>query len=302
MRILLTGASGLFGCNFIHRCAPEHQIVAFVRSKSINFPNVQIVKADIGAYDFLRSDIGQIDVIVHAAGLTSVDECQKNPTKAFYDNADCMSNLLEFSKNRKIKFVHLSTDHLFDGAESFYLEEHPLCPLNIYAESKMKAESFVLQNAYGPLVLRTNFYGWGHHNRSSFSDWIINSLSAGKKINLYDDIFVTPLYIKTMIETIMKLVSGKVEGVTNLVSPSRVSKYDFGMTLAEIFNFDRSLINRSQYPLGKAGIPRPKDMSLSSKKLEKILGYKLPSYIEDLKELKRDEEEGVAAAIGRMVE
>ncbi|MCZ7635908.1 MAG: sugar nucleotide-binding protein [Verrucomicrobia bacterium] len=82
----------------------------------------------------------------------------------------------------------ISTDHLFAGTRSGYREDDAPEPLNEYARSKLLAEEWVQQAHPQPLILRTNFFGWGHAYRQSFSDWVIQALRAGQPVTMFDDV------------------------------------------------------------------------------------------------------------------
>src|SRR5205823_2508498 len=119
------------------------------------------------------------DVVVHAAGLTNVDRCEQYPVLSRRANAEIARNVAIAVAHSRAKLVHISSDHLFSGERSFYREDDPTQPLNEYGRSKVAAEEWVLQACPSALVIRTNFFGWGHCLRQSFSDWIIINLRAG---------------------------------------------------------------------------------------------------------------------------
>ena len=59
-----------------------------------------------------------------------------------------------------------------------------------------------------------------------------------------------------------------------MVSDDKISKYDFGKILSNIFNEDQNFIIKSKISENKKLIKRPKDMTLSNKKLKNKIGYK----------------------------
>ena len=67
------------------------------------------------------------------------------------------------------------------------------------------------------------------------------------------------------------LIKDKIKGIINIVSDERVSKYDFGVLVAEIFGLNKNLIEKGSIENNVSLVKRPKDMSLSSYKIKNIL-------------------------------
>ena len=118
-------------------------------------------------------------LVVHAAGMTNVDECEKDPSTANLINGVLPGNVAKVSYELGIKFVYISTDQLFDGTKSFYGEEEDTNPVNEYGSSKALGEKLVLKYNPEALIARCNFFGWGPSYKRSFSDFIFDNLSNG---------------------------------------------------------------------------------------------------------------------------
>ena len=73
-----------------------------------------------------------------------------------------------------------------------------------------------------------------------------------------------------MIKVLSKLIRLNTKGIYNVCGNERISKYQFGLKMAKIFNFDKNLIIESE--LMQKKIIRPLDMSLSNKKIKNIFG------------------------------
>ena len=190
-------------------------------------------------------------------------------------------NLAKIAFEQNIRFFHISTDHLFDGKSEYYDETSVCHPLNEYARTKYEAEKKVLLVNPGALVLRVNFFGHGAGIKVSFSDWVIENLSAGKEIYAYEDVYITPLLIDALAEIILKLVSIKVEGILNVVSDEKVSKYKLAQIIADCFGLDRDLIIKIKYDDSSSKVVRPLDMSLSNAKLKKLLGKRVKTTLQN---------------------
>ncbi|NBP06440.1 MAG: SDR family NAD(P)-dependent oxidoreductase, partial [Bacteroidetes bacterium] len=129
--------------------------------------------------------------------------------------------------------MHISTDHLFSGDNALVDESFPVSPINIYGLTKAEAELRVLEENPEALVIRTNFYGWGTSYRQSFSDFIIRTLRAGRKLELFEDVFFTPILAEVVAQTICDLMAKNAKGIFNIVGSQRLSKFDFGLRVAK---------------------------------------------------------------------
>ena len=217
----------------------------------------------------------KIDTIINCSGLTSVEECEKNKIMACELNTLLPSQIARVSNQLNISFVHISTDHLFDGNKYFYEENHITNPLNTYGSTKENGEVCVLRENPKSLIIRTNFFGNGPDYKNSFSDTIIKSLKDGRRIKLFTDVFYTPIIINELSKVVLKLIEGNSSGIFNVSSNERISKYDFGIMIAKNFKFAKNLIIRDKLVRRKDLVKRPLDMSLSNKKVVKTTGIKI---------------------------
>ena len=217
----------------------------------------------------------KIKVVINCVGLTNVEKCQNDLDNANFLNSRVPQILAKVCESLKIKFVHISTDHLFDGKKSFYDELEIPNPLNIYAKSKYIGEKNVINSNKESLIIRTNFFGEGPNYKPSFSDTIISSLKDKKHISLFTDVFYTPIHIRELARTCEILIKEKQKGIFNVVSKERISKYDFGIMIAKKLNFSEELILQCKISDRDDLKKRPKDMSLSNKKIHSILNQNI---------------------------
>jgi dTDP-4-dehydrorhamnose reductase len=240
------------------------------------------------------------DLVIHTVALTDVDRCEREPDLAHHINARLAYNVAQACGRLGIKLVHISTDHLFDGKKAFCTELDAVCPVNIYGKTKALAEDLVLGACPEALVVRTNFYGWGPSYRSSFSDCIYKSLRAHQKINLFNDIYFSPIIVDELVNSVLELINHKTSGVFNVVGADRLSKYEFGLSLAKVFNFDQMLIDPIITTEREVRVLRPKDMSLSNYKLKKLLNQQFESVSKHLYRLRKQQENGLSAELAKL--
>ena len=286
-RILITGGSGLLGLNWALCDRKSYEVVLALHNRDVSLSNTTSVKASFNSLCNIKRCIEEIkpDIIVHAAGITSVENCEKNPAAALIVNTDLASNISIACSDLNVRLVHISTDHLFSGDYSMATENTPLFPLNVYAATKAEAEVRVLENSPGALVIRTNFFGWGPSYRPSFSDFIINALREGKEVTLFEDVFYTPILAERLIQNIHELLKKDARGIFNIVADERVSKYQFGMAVAEHFDLDTTLIKKGKMKDRLSHVKRPFDMSLSNSKACSLIGHKLGNIDQHIRRL-----------------
>jgi dTDP-4-dehydrorhamnose reductase len=286
--VLVTGSSGLLGLNILLQELPLYTFLGVSHKRQLSLPDVQLTEIDLGNLQSIEEvlKINAPKVVIHTAGMTDVDSCSQDPNAANFANGILPGNLAKVCRDLGIKFVHISTDHLFDGTESFVSEEASPRPLNAYGYSKALGEDAVLKNNKEALIVRCNFFTWGPSYRLSFSDFIFNNLSSGQMIPLADDIYYTPALAQNLIDTIFALLEKDAVGIFNVVGSERLTKYDFGMKMAEAFSYSSDFINKVSWSSLRAKAPRPADMSLSDIKLRNFIGHDLGTSIENIYALK----------------
>jgi len=288
-KVLITGGSGLLAVNWALSIRDNYAITLLLHHKKISLSGVDIDVASLDSLDKCSTVLAKHkpDIVVHTAGLTNIEECESNPDLAQEVNVDLAKHIAIACSDQGIKLVHISTDHLFSGNLELATEESVTNPVNIYGETKLLGEQQVLENHKNALIVRTNFFCWGAKYRQSFSDVILNKLKNNKKSNLFSDVYFTPILVDELVKKTHQLIDSNAIGIFNIVGSERMSKYEFGIKLAKHFNFDSGLINKISINARSSLVKRPKDMSLSNKKLCQVLNCEVASFDEQLQTLKK---------------
>ena len=292
-KVFITGISGLLGLNLALQLRERYQVSGCYYAHPIALDGIRAMRSDLTSFETVNGEMVngvmrqiQPDVVIHTVGLTSVEGCEADPDLAHRLNVESAHYVAKVANTLGARLVHISTDHLYDGASPWQREEDTPCPLNTYARTKLQAEEAVLQACPDALVLRTNFYGWGTSVRTSFSDWILKSLEQGRELTMFSDVFFTPILINDLAHLILQLVDRDATGIFNVAGRERLSKYDFALKLAEVFNRPQNKICATTVKEFPFKARRPEDMSLSSKKAEDYLGAGMPATGDGLKRLK----------------
>ena len=290
--IVFAGGTSLLAQCWIRDENPNYNFILGIHNRKPDHKKCKTYVFDYDDTSKLYSQLKSLktDVLINCIGFTSVEECEKNKEKAFQSNAILAKEISKVCKELSVKMVHISTDHLFNGTSAFADEKTPLDPVNNYAESKGEGENFILDENPDAIIIRTNFFGWGPNYRRSFSDKIIKCLENNETINLFRDVFFTPVSVKTLRDNIYNLIKKNAKGIFNVCSNERITKYQFGLMLSKAFGYSTQLIN----PVSIEDIPnltaRPKDMSLSNHKVCSYLGNIMPSIEKQIYELKREKD------------
>jgi dTDP-4-dehydrorhamnose reductase len=302
IRTLITGGSGLLALNWASALRDKYSITLGLHQQQVSLTGVSAVRLNLESLDRLikQFEVLQPQIVIHAAGLTSVEKCESDPILARQLNVLLAINMAKVCAIFKVPFAHISTDHLFSGHNAFSDEDLPISPINIYGSTKAEAELRVLEENPDALVIRTNFYGWGTSYRQSFSDFIIRTLRAEKELELFDDVFYTPIVAEALAQTTHDLIALKAGGIFNIVGGQRLSKFDFGLKLAKEFDLNKALIKATQISKQSSLVKRPLDMSLSNKKAVGLLGRDLGTIDDHLSRLRQQEENGMAMELGKL--
>ncbi|MGL1930811.1 MAG: SDR family oxidoreductase [Desulfotalea sp.] len=292
--IFITGGSGLLGLSWSLAKRDSCRVNLGLHERCISPIGVKTWQINLKSVDDIARVFDSVrpEIVIHTAGLTNVEKCEDEPELAHLVNAIYPENVAKCCSKLDIPLVHISTDHLFSGEELFVTENQLVAPLNVYGQTKAEAEKRVLEAFSKALVIRANFYGWGPSYRHSFSDVIIHALRSGRELNLFKDVFFTPILIETLVSVVHELINHKAHGIYNVVGDERISKYSYGMKIAQQFSLDDTLIKQGLLKDQSSLVKRPFEMSLSNQKTCSLLGRKLGDVDKDLKKLHQQEING----------
>lgn len=293
-KVLITGGSGLLGINWGLAIKDSYNVVLGLHNKSVKLQGIETIRIDVESIKNFRKVVDSLspNIIIHTVGMTSVEQCEDAPDIASYLNCTLAENVATVCSEKNIKLIHISTDHLYSGCYMNLTEKDLTQPINVYGKTKLMGEVMVSEIYPKALIVRTNFFGWGGPYKQSFSDWIIFNLREGSKLNLFDDVFFTPILIDKLASVSMNFIDSNVEGIVNIVGDERISKYDFCSKIADQFNLPNYLFVRDKIVNSKRLALRPHDMSLSNKYAQSLYGSGLGNVDDFIAELNSQEKNG----------
>ena len=147
-------------------------------------------------------------------------------------------------------------------------------------------EDFVKNILDDYIIIRTNFYGF-HSEENFLFNWVLKNLKNKQPIIGFSDVMFNPLEIRNLINMIYELMNKDFMGIIHLASNEVISKYEFGLKIANIFNLDPQLVIKDSIKNFESTAKRPMNTSLSNNKSKKILKTKTCSLDYSLKKIKK---------------
>ncbi len=298
MKLLLTGASGLLGGNCFARfaCNPNVQLFATHHDTSFVIPQRFTNGQDAFTLDLTDETAVwniistlQPDLIIHTAAYTETAFCEWNRKEAKALNIDATKTLATLSEMFNARFIFISTDLVFDGTKGNYDEHDAPNPLSYYAETKFEAELQIKNLVGNHVILRSPLLlGSSPRGMRSVNERLVKDFEAGKTVRLFVDEFRTPIFADVLARVIEEFAIGTLSEVTGLFHSGgieRLSRESLGRKITARWNINPSLIESIASDEVLSHPPRPKDVSLNSKKLHSVLPFTLPTLEESLNAL-----------------
>ena len=273
--ILVTGASGQLG------------------------NEIKVVSKNFYGYDFIFTDIDTLNVadvekvrafilknkpdwIINCAAYNLVDNAESEYDKALMINGTAVRNIAEVIRGSECKFIHFSSDYVFDGKSNVpYKETSEPNPQTAYGRSKLAGEKYALIH-HGSMIIRTSWlYSTFRHN---FVKTIIKNASEKRSLNVVFDQTGTPTYAADLAETVVNLISGVIRnqiafnaGIYHYSNEGVCSWYDFAVEIVKETGLDCKI-----YPVLSKEYPtvaqRPFYTVLDKKKIKENYNINIPHW------------------------
>ncbi|WP_353686674.1 dTDP-4-dehydrorhamnose reductase [Thermodesulfovibrio sp. 3462-1] len=260
MRYLITGAKGQLATEFIKHFQ-QQSVEYFAFSKE---------ELDITNFDTVYKTLKEIkpDVVINCAAYNLVDNAEKEPEKAYSINAVGPYNLALASKEIKAKFIHYSTDYVFDGTkEGLYTEEDTPNPLNEYGKSKLLGENLAKINE-NSLIFRVSWiYGEGKQN---FLYKLLSWAKDNEVLKVAINEFSVPTSTSFIVDKTLKAINKELRGLYHLVPNGYASRYEWAKLILKNYGIKKIIIPVSKETFNLVA-KRPSFSVLDSDKIQKGL-------------------------------
>jgi dTDP-4-dehydrorhamnose reductase len=218
----------------------------------------------------------QPSAVVHCAAWIDPDKCETDPVGCFRVNVVGTMNVLAACREVGARMVYVSTQLVFDGEKRTpYVEDDPVGPLQQYGLSHYCAEQYV-RGYENHLIVRTSLCHGRKRNgeRYGFIYWVLDSLFAGKTIEVVDAFWTTPVDVQDLGHCLRVLLDRNATGTYHYGGQQYLSRYDYAVAAARRAGLDPAMIR----PIGVESLMkkwiarRPLFAGLDSSRVEREFG------------------------------
>lgn len=288
---LVTGARGFLGTNAGVFMRNRARMVGQARTAEASTLYESIHGLDLRESASVGALVRAInpDVILNTAAISGHETSANDPEQAYAVNVVATQEIARAASDIGARMVHISTDAIFAGTTGNYAEDDEPAPFSYYGETKLAGEEAVRSTVEDHLVVRTNFFGWSETGRKSVLEFFVNSLRDGQNVRGYPDFIVTSIYVQALLDAIWRLGEIGAIGTLHVASSDALSKYDYGIEVAQRFGLDTDLIARRGPDADAHAASRSRDLSLDTSRAAAILETPMQTQAEGIRQAYDDE-------------
>lgn len=245
-KIVVTGANGQLA-----KCLKD--VVDLRKNDEFQFLFFDRTNLDISNQSLVESFFfaNQVDFVVNCAAYTAVDLAETEVEQAFKINSDGVKYLAEQTNEQGAKFIHISTDYVFDGnANRPYQTTDEPNPMNVYGKSKWEGEKWALSLNPKSFVIRTSwvFSSYG----KNFYTTMKKLMAERDELNVVSDQIGKPTHAMDLAKYIYNLIESDANnfGIHHFSGPDQMSWFEFAQKIAKENGFTTKInpIPTSAYP------------------------------------------------------
>ncbi len=264
MKVAVIGANGQLGGDIVNSFSLKGYEVKELTHNDIEVENIDSVNRVLKAI--------KPQIIINTSAFHNVPECEKNPIKSFEVNSLGPRNLSLISKELDSILIHTSTDYVFDGKKnSPYVEEDEAIPLNVYGNTKLSGEKFILGiNEKNYIIRVSGLYGVNPCRVKGYN-FVTLMLKLSKErdeLRVVDDERLTPTFTENIANQLVLMIEKNAEfGLYHITDEESCTWYEFAR---EIFNISgiKVKLNKALPGEFKTEVNRPMYSVLENKKLK----------------------------------
>jgi dTDP-4-dehydrorhamnose reductase len=267
-KLLITGASGFLGQPLCALAVRKWSVTGIYHLHPMDIPGVAAIRADLTDDAQVKGVLAAVNprAVIHAAAVAQPLACEQHPRSSGVVNVHVPELLAVLCAERKIQFLFVSTDLVFDGRQAPYDESCSSSPLCVYGRQKIQAEAAVIAGYADALVCRLPLmFGAVGHPRRNFTCQMLTAMHHGRPVKLFTDEFRTPVDFTSAARGLLHVL-GRARGVLHLGGRTRLSRYAMGILLAAQLGVAQSLLEPVSIESLPLGVARSLDCSLDSRK------------------------------------
>jgi dTDP-4-dehydrorhamnose reductase len=271
MKIAITGAGGMLG-QALSPCLESRG------HETIDLPKEELNVTNFSRVKEVLSNIKDLDLVIHCAAYTKVDQAESEPGLAYFINAYGTENIAVVCNHLNVPMLYVSTDYVFDGEQKQPYTPWDLThPLSVYGKSKLAGEMAVQRHLTKFYIVRTSWL-YGPHGKN-FVETIISLADARKPLRIVSDQIGSPTCTLSLAEVIADLITTERWGVYHASDDGITSWYEFAKAIVQDPSIQVSPIETKDMPRPAT---RPKYSVLDKTSLINTIGRELPSWQDSL--------------------
>lgn len=236
-------------------------------------------------------DCARPDIVINAAGVTKLADCQRTPQIARQLNVGLPEQLVTMAGRTDTRLVLFSSDQVCrDTYDAPHREDsHLVCPdsaLAVYAWTKYELERHLSPEPKVLTIRTSNIIGaYSPPNGTTANDRfycnVVTTLKSGRFFDAMDEGKATPVMITDVIGGILYLLDKRTQGLFNLASPESMTKYDLARTIAAAQGLSIELVRPMHSKVLPNGASYGVDTSLDVTKISNF-GYTVSTIAQGL--------------------
>lgn len=274
-KILVTGSNGQLGKE-LQKLSSDYPSFEFI------FPGREDLP--IHHFEMVRHyfSIYKPDYLINCAAYTAVDRAESEKDLAFQVNGEAVGVLAAICKENNCRFIHISTDYVFDGMATVpYKEDAATNPQSVYGASKLEGEKQAIQFNPDAIIIRTSWV-YSEYGKN-FVKTMLKLMSEKEEINVVNDQLGSPTYAADLATAILHIISsGKWQpGIYHYANTGIITWFDFAVAIKERTGSACRVnpIPTSQYP---TPAKRPAYSVLHTSKISSVFGIELKDWKQSL--------------------
>lgn len=231
MRVMITGAAGLFGFGLTQVFVTKH----------IVFPVTHAV-ADTTDATAIRDLFVKLEpeIVIHAAAIPDLDICEADPALAFSVNVEGTRNVVEAAREIGAAVAFISSDSVFDGNKTTpYVETDPANPVNVYGRTKVQGEEIVGTLPAHWIIRVPILFGPG---KVKFVEKGLIKLLKGEEYIVASDQVASAAYTLDAGRSLMEVIEARRYGIFHIANAGQCSRFELARRGAELAGLNSSLV------------------------------------------------------------
>jgi dTDP-4-dehydrorhamnose reductase len=292
MKIVVFGASGMIGSAFCRAAVRRgFEVEGFYNHNPVKIDGlIRAERRDLSDLQGLERPLLDRwpEVIVNAAAISEPEAVNEECLAASRINVDLPNRLAEISNHLGARYIHLSSDMVFDGANPPYRSTDAPNPLSAYGEQKLLAEKEVLRRCSDNLVVlrMTIVNGNSPSGHRSVHEKLLRALSKGKRPVLFEDEFRQPCSCENVAAALLELCQRpNLNGLFHWGGSERLSRSEMGLRILQRFALSEDLVDTGSRRDFPGQDERPGDLAFTLEPLVGKLTTRPSSYGDQLEEM-----------------